>query len=172
MRYFLDTEFMEDGELIEPISIGMVAEDGRELYVEFGDADLSNANDFVRDHVIPHLSEEEDNWLTIAQIKERVLDFIGTDKDPHIYGEYCAYDWVVFCMAFGRMVDLPKQLPKYCREVKYLRDMLGVKSEQLPNNDLELDGPEHNALADARNLKRRFDILLKKCEEKGFDLAL
>lgn len=30
MRYFYDTEFIEDGHTIELISIGVVAEDGRE----------------------------------------------------------------------------------------------------------------------------------------------
>ncbi len=33
MRYFLDTEFYEDGKTIDLISIGIVAEDGRELDV-------------------------------------------------------------------------------------------------------------------------------------------
>ena len=32
MRYFYDTEFLEDGETIDLISIGIVAEDGREYY--------------------------------------------------------------------------------------------------------------------------------------------
>lgn len=32
MRYFFDTEFYEDGKTIDLVSIGIVAEDGRELY--------------------------------------------------------------------------------------------------------------------------------------------
>ena len=32
MKYFYDTEFIEDGSTIELISIGVVAEDGREYY--------------------------------------------------------------------------------------------------------------------------------------------
>lgn len=32
MRYFYDTEFIDDGRTIELISIGMVSEDGREYY--------------------------------------------------------------------------------------------------------------------------------------------
>ena len=31
-RYFIDTEFMEDGHTIELISIGICCEDGREFY--------------------------------------------------------------------------------------------------------------------------------------------
>ena len=33
MRFFYDCEFIEDGTTIELVSLGMVAEDGRELYV-------------------------------------------------------------------------------------------------------------------------------------------
>src|SRR6266545_3223216 len=33
MKIFYDTEFLEDGRTIELISIGMVADDGRELYL-------------------------------------------------------------------------------------------------------------------------------------------
>lgn len=32
MRYFYDTEFIEDGHTIDLISIGVVAEDGRSYY--------------------------------------------------------------------------------------------------------------------------------------------
>jgi len=33
MKYFIDTEFYEDGKTIDLISLGVVAEDGRELYL-------------------------------------------------------------------------------------------------------------------------------------------
>ena len=32
MRYFYDTEFIDNGRIIDLISIGVVAEDGREFY--------------------------------------------------------------------------------------------------------------------------------------------
>ena len=32
MKYFYDTEFLEDGHTFDLISIGIVAEDGREYY--------------------------------------------------------------------------------------------------------------------------------------------
>ena len=33
MRYFYDCEFIEDGTTIDLVSIGIVAQDGRELYL-------------------------------------------------------------------------------------------------------------------------------------------
>ena len=48
MRYFIDTEFMESGHLfpITLLSIGIVAEDGREFYAVNGEADQTLANDW------------------------------------------------------------------------------------------------------------------------------
>lgn len=41
---------------------------------------------------------------------------------PEFYGYYCDYDWVVFCWLFGKMIDLPKGFPMYCRDLKQILD--------------------------------------------------
>lgn len=46
MKYFYDTEFLEDGKTIELISIGIVAEDGREYYAVNADMPM----DRIRQH--------------------------------------------------------------------------------------------------------------------------
>ena len=43
MRFFYDTEFIEDGETIELISIGIVGDDGREYYAVSTDFDPARA---------------------------------------------------------------------------------------------------------------------------------
>lgn len=69
MRYWFDTEFIEDGKTIELISIGIVAEDGRELYAENSECDLARANQWVQDNVIVHLwsrqpdKREANGWI-------------------------------------------------------------------------------------------------------------
>jgi hypothetical protein len=61
MRVYYDTEFLEDGRTIELISIGMVAEDGRELYAvneEIGTGPLHDRickNQWLMENVIPSL---------------------------------------------------------------------------------------------------------------------
>ncbi|MCM8548929.1 3'-5' exoribonuclease [Streptomyces sp. STCH 565 A] len=61
MRIFYDTEFLEDGHRIVLISIGMVAEDGRELYAVNEDISQDPVNDAICRHqwlmenVVPHL---------------------------------------------------------------------------------------------------------------------
>ena len=52
MRYFIDTEFVEDGKTIDLISIGMVAQDGREYYAINRDCDFSKASNWVEENVL------------------------------------------------------------------------------------------------------------------------
>jgi hypothetical protein len=159
MKYFLDTEFIEDGKTIDLISIGIVAEDGREFYAESIEADFSKANQWVRDNVLPHLwSKQEDKrtaniWsrdggsgglLWRNEIRRDIKRFIGDDPSPEFWGYYADYDWVVFCQLFGTMMDLPKGFPMYCCDIKQLNDSMG--NRELPKQD----GTEHHALADAR----------------------
>jgi hypothetical protein len=145
MRFWFDTEFMEDGRLILPLSVGVVAEDGREFYAEF-DSDRWYANDFVRTSVLPHLGPWAETWSK-EMVREGLLAFVG-DERPEWWAYYADYDWVLLCQLFGRMVDLPKGWPMFCMDVKQLA--VSVGNPRLPEHDVEKHGPEHHALADAR----------------------
>jgi hypothetical protein len=56
-RIFYDTEFLEDGRTIDLISIGLVAEDGREYYAVSSDASWTRIkeNDWLVRNVLPSL---------------------------------------------------------------------------------------------------------------------
>lgn len=57
MIYFYDTEFIEDGETINLISIGIVSLDGREYYAVNSDMDVDRIkkDDWLCANVVPHL---------------------------------------------------------------------------------------------------------------------
>ena len=57
-KFFVDTEFIEDGHTIELISVGVVTASGEELYLINSDCDLSRAGDWVKRNVIPHLPKQ------------------------------------------------------------------------------------------------------------------
>jgi len=151
MKYFLDTEFVEKPNTIELISIGIVAEDGREWYAENLNFNPDNANDWVKENVLPHL-EGGYQAISLREMKKEILSFIGNDK-PEFWGYYADYDWVVFCWIFGSMIDLPKGWPMYCRDIKQWADSLG--NPPLPDKI----GVEHNALNDALWNKRAYEFL-------------
>jgi len=127
MKYFLDTEFIENGKTIDPISLAMVSEDDRKLYLINLDADLSKADDWIKENVIPHLSPKPENvnhtmyanmndgiWMPHASFKSIIETFIGFDENEEheFWAYYADYDWVAFCQCWGRMLDIPKRFPK------------------------------------------------------------
>ena len=156
MRYWYDTEFIEDGFSIDLISIGIVAEDGREYYAQSNQADFARASEWVQENVIAHLVRNVDGiWKNRATIQADILAFMDIEKygKPELWGYYSAYDHVAFCQLFGTMMQLPKGFPMYTRDIKQWCDMLG--NPKLP----EQGKGEHNALADARWNKQAWEFL-------------
>ena len=166
MLYALDTKFMEDGHSIQLISIGVVAEDGREFYKQVIEADYRRANAWVGQHVLPHLTDcpsglwktqhwgrvsqktawvcefPQCPWLFRAQIATALVEFVG--PSPTFLGYYSAYDWVTVCQMFGIMMALPKGWPMYCRDLRQWLDDHNLQDIKQP------DDMTHHALSDAR----------------------
>lgn len=242
MKYYLDTEFIEGPQdkrflgikygqtkpTIDLISIGIVAEDGREYYAISKDFNFKEAwnryqiNDtmpdsiafgkekvyWIRENVLKPIFHElackdlgfdtegtkskfleKDSKLIASksdfrylkklikkhgksnkQIAEEIKEFVYNQSDedkyngtyeskPEFYAYYADYDWVAFCWLFGKMIDLPKGFPWYCRDLKQILD----EKQQLlikEHGDIDVvrikkyDGyptqdNEHNALSDA-----------------------
>lgn len=139
MRFWFDTEFIEDGKIIDLISIGIVSEDGKEYYAEFEEADYSKADPWLHENVIKHLKGP---CLTREVIKQQILEFVG--EQPEFWAYYADYDWVALCQLFGRMTDLPKTWPMFCMDVKQYAVSLGNPEFNVTNDQ------EHHALADAK----------------------
>jgi len=175
MRYFYDTEFIEDGETIDLISIGIVAEDGREFYAQNLHCRFRLASDWVKTNVFPSLTRFDSETLepiidayqeggygdwyskgSIASVLSTTwmpgFGFVRMDDSkPEFWGYYADYDWVALCQLFGRMIDLPKGWPMYCNDVKQLAAMKG--NPELPKQS----ETEHHALNDARWTKRAYE---------------
>lgn len=149
MKFWFDTEFLEDGNTIKLISIGVVSEDGREYYAETPDAMLlAGSTDWLRANVLPHLSGKTTTRTAIAR---DLIDFMG--EKPEIWAYYADYDWVALCQLHGRMIDLPRGWPMFCRDVKQFADSLG--NPKLPDQTTK----EHHALSDARWTKDAWNYL-------------
>lgn len=250
MKYFIDTEFHEGfhkptfgrkRHFIDLISIGIVAEDGREYYAISKDFDIKAAwnsyqlemvsgdmrNIFpegkkvywLRENVLRPIFYELlnkdlnfhdiDRWFTLnnfrnliheygksnGQIAEEIEQFCKPNKtkaisygvdavigniDPNIefYGYYCDYDWVVFCALFGKMIDLPKGFPMYCKDLKQMLDEKIIHPSFESKNTVVINAPiderlkyiklspnypkqtdEHNALADAKWNRKLYDFI-------------
>ncbi len=132
---------------IDLISIGIYREDGKFLYLISNEYNFNDADEWVKDNVImpaykSYVSGDARNRLDTTnfhkylgysneEIKNKLLDFFGcwrdvlfyrAPEDIEVYGYYADYDWVLFCSLFGRMIDLPKGFPMYCKDLKQILD--------------------------------------------------
>lgn len=189
MKYWLDTEFIEDGKTIDLISIGIVAEDGREYYAINYDCDLSKANDWVKENVIAKLPPAplpqfhatssdwrssqayRDGWRNRRAIAHEVMEFI---KSPE-YGE--------IEMSYVGWKDAPMDSKPefwayyadydwvvFCQLFGTMMDLpagfpmycrdIKQECDRLGNPMLPEQGEgEHNALQDARHNKVMWEFL-------------
>lgn len=157
MRFFYDTEFIEDGSTIDLVSIGLVGEDGREYYAVNSDADLSRAGAWVRENVIDKLPNPSSQlWKPKSTIRQEVLAFLESAPGrAELWAWVGAYDHVVFAQLWGDMAGLPKNLPRYTRELKQYWEMAGRPT--LP----ELPEGNHDALIDARHNLEKFKACMQ-----------
>jgi hypothetical protein len=235
MKYYLDTEFIEGPQqrtffgihyantkpTIDLISIGIVAEDGREYYEISKDFNLKEAWNryqlepdntvgarigclptqkkvyWIRENILKPIFEEFVhqhnircyqiegcknldifNDFTYKNLKALINKYGKTNErialelqlfcnpnsergrsQPEFYAYYADYDWVVFCWIFGKMIDLPKGFPWYCRDLKQILDekqneLIKIHGKIDVVKIKEFNGypkqtNEHNALDDA-----------------------
>jgi hypothetical protein len=167
MRYFYDTEFLEDGHTVLLISIGIAAEDGREYYavnqeiVQRKNERRIRQHDWLMANVVPTLPKPRGDWnlhmpkswlfdyhsplvRPKARIASEVSSFLLADDKPELWAYYGAYDHVALCQLWGRMIDLPAGVPMFTHELMQLWEQVGRPEKPAEPQD------EHNALADAR----------------------
>jgi len=182
MRYFLDFEFIEGfhkplfgkrRHFIDLISIGIVCEDNSGLYLISSEYDYEDADQWVKDNVIVKAYSRECSGdaknhfsarnfhkhfgLKQKEIGKRVIEWIGHDSNIKFYGYYSDYDWVLFCSIFGRMIDLPKGFPMYCRDIKQMMDERGISSD---HPDCPKQSDDHIAIKDAAWNKEAYNWLI------------
>lgn len=167
MRVYMDWEFLETGNSIYPISVGMVTDSGKELYYVFKDApwDLIAEHDWLSANVVPYLKADKFNLADTKTIRYEVSTFLQTasivdryNTSLELWGWYSAYDHVCLGQLFGAMVNLPDFVPMYTNDMKQEADRLKVT---IP--DMRVAGElMHNALDDARAEKRMGDWLQKQ----------
>lgn len=173
MRFFIDTEFIECPNTIDLISIGIVSDTGREYSAISSEYNPASADEWVIVNVLGPLYRQQPDVVKSSTnvynfhkmvgdsrqtIREEILSFIGTDE-PTFWGYYSAYDWVAFCWLFGKMIDLPKGFPMYCRDIKQLMDQYGIEALPSPKG-------EHDALVDAKWNKQMYQHIIETAKIK------
>lgn len=167
-RIWYDTEFLERGHQhgLELLSIGAVREDGAEYYAVVLDADWNAVKDheWLMANVIPslpgswsgaqwHLDQGHPSVKHRAVIAKELETFLLENGTPELWAWYGSYDHVALAQLWGRMLGMPKGLPKWTNDLRQEAHRLG--NPRLP----EQAAGEHNALMDARHNKIRHAVL-------------
>nr|BFE66024.1 polyadenylate-specific 3'-exoribonuclease AS [Dactylosporangium thailandense] len=158
-RYFYDCEFIEDGKLIDLVSIGVVDEHGREYYAVSTEFDDSRAVSWVRRNVLDKLPSPADKaWRSRERIREELLDFLteplkaGDAAEIELWAWYAAYDHVALAQLWGSMPALPREIPRFTKDLRQLWDDAG-------RPPLPVAEGRHDALVDARHNLARWRVM-------------
>ena len=160
---FYDAEFATTAPTVELVSLGAVAEDGREFYAVSTEFDADAAHPWVKENVLPQLPPHGDAaWMSRGALREALLEFLG--PEPVLWAWYAAYDHVALAQLWGSMPDLPRAVPRFTLDVRQLWEHLG--RPPLPAQPAGL----HNALDDARHVRARWEALAEKAYRLGLEV--
>jgi len=163
-RIIYDTEFIDSGLDIIPISIAMVRPtDGAQLYAINNDLSVmacAAERDWMRENVLRWLPLEIDTSVIydhldvhvawdlnhpefeavkpLDEIRDMVEDFVLAKPDPQLWAYYASYDHVLYAQLFGPMIELPQGMPMYTMDLKHECVMHGdPRMPQLPETQVK-----------------------------------
>ena len=157
-RYFYDCEFIEDGRVVDLVSIGVVDEFGREFYAVSTEFDDTKAIPWVRRNVLDKLPSPSDKaWRSRERIRDDLYAFLmepirGRDEQMELWAWFAAYDHVALAQLWGAMPALPREIPRFTKDLRQLWDDRG--RPHLP----AMSG-RHDALVDARHNLARWEAM-------------
>ncbi|WP_116866541.1 3'-5' exoribonuclease [Pseudomonas syringae] len=145
MRLFLDCEFTRLSSAAKLISQALVAEDGREFYVELQDPwQADDCSDFVKEVVLPQLWGGE-YARPIIWARSELLRFLATYyEELEVVTDAPIYDWELFCELAYDNGKWPKNIRNFPTDATTLAAT--NDGEELP----------HHALLDARIIASMF----------------
>jgi len=153
-RYFYDCEFIEDGRTIDLVSIGVVDEHGREFYAVSTEFDGSRAVPWVRRNVLDKLPSPGDPvWRSRERLRADLHAFlVEPGQEFELWAWYAAYDHVALAQLWGPMTALPREIPRFTKDLRQRWDDRG--RPPLPDA-----AGRHDALVDARHNLARWRAL-------------
>lgn len=159
MKYFYDTEFIDNGRTIDLISIAIVADDGREYYshVDGYDRAAAEQHPFLSTEVLPHLADIPPTPRD--QVAREIAAFLDPETRPELWGYFPAYDHVCLSQLWGMMLDPPPHIPQRTNCIAQLAQFLRVKRIPISN------AAAHDALSDARWTRDAYRWLTAECRQ-------
>lgn len=182
MNIYFDTEFSGLHKDTTLISMGLVSENGKELYLEFTDYNKTQCDDWIKENVLNNTIMEGNSSVTDIVLDE--MDYHKGDKQTlkgvllhwlsqfdsvELVSDVCHYDMVLFIDVFGTAFDLPKNVCPVCYDINMdiakeynvaLVDAFDMNREMLLEEfDKVVKGSKHNSLYDAKVIKEIYNAI-------------
>lgn len=163
---FFDTEFtnlnIEKGELL---SIGLVKNNGKKLYLEFKYED-KDVHPWVKKKVLPYLKGRK---ISLEKGREKIWDFVGRNnkEKPFLMAYVNQFDAMYWYKIFGD----PQKHPAFWIPIDFASILFAYGySPESPRykkfyDELKIDNTkyqDHNALEDAKKLRDMYTAFIKK----------
>ena len=173
MRMFFDMKFTGLHQHTTPVSIGLVAENGRSFYAEFTDYDKSQVDDWLQKNVIDNLVGQKGgafvgNRGKLAYLLKGWLESFG--EQIEMWSDTLAYDWVLFSQLFGHAFNIPECVYYIPFDLATLMKIKGVDPDVSREKfaSFEPSTQKHNALWDAKIIKACYEKLMEnKANERN-----
>lgn len=182
MKVYFDTEFTGLQKDTSLISIGLVSEDGKELYLEFNDYNKDQCDDWIKSNVLDNTIMEGGIPVTDLVLDETnyhcgnkeellgvLLHWLNQFDEVQLISDVCHYDMVLFINIFGSAFDLPKNVCACCHDINqdiatyyYIKESeaFDLSRESIINDfNIEIAGNKHNSLYDAKVIKAIYNII-------------
>lgn len=188
MNIYVDLEFTGLKKNTSIISIGMVDERGRSLYVEYTDYNKEDINDWLENNVIKHClfnhyKELEPTVTVIGDTivgvgdkefnRKTILDWLSKYKDIQFVSDVCHYDMVLLIDAlYDDALSIPSNTSAVCYDINHdiaryfkisPKEAFNRTRENIVQKELKRlnEIKKHNALYDAQVIKLIYEKLNK-----------
>lgn len=175
MNIFFDFEMTGLHQKTTPVSLGCIAEDGRELYAEFTDYDREQVFPWLEENVLANLGRNNGTFHYPDRIGivgdrrgigEALRLWLAQFDRVELWGDCLPYDWVLFCELF-EAEDTAERLPRNVFYIPFdictLFKIKGIDPDisRLEFSELTINFVKHNALDDARVIQACYDRLMR-----------
>lgn len=180
MNVYFDTEFTGLHQKTTLISIGLISEDGKTFYAEFGDYDHLQIDEWLEENVLNSLRfhcKQGKGWCNSGThegktevygnsefIKQCLEDWLSQYKKVDLWSDCLSYDFVLFNNLWGHAFNIPKNVYYIPFDICTVFKMCGIDPDinREDFSGLTESAQKHNALWDAK--------VIKACHEKLQDI--
>lgn len=180
----MDCEFTGLHKNTTLISIGMVSDDGHEIYCELKDYDKDQIDEWLQENVIDNLLFNDYTNLRKRfgsvtfvkgdkeEVAQAIQDWLSKYKTVELWSDCMHYDIVLFQDLFGGAFDVPENVYYIPFDISTLFKVYGIDPDidREAFIDTPIEGRKHNSLYDARVIRACYDKLRRNGDKYGIVL--